>query len=88
MRFLGSLAIFLATAQAAVTADGLITTFNAFQDAATELQDDARKVNAENCASFTRGQGPLNVRMLHSSSTICIPCAVLANPSCLFARSA
>ncbi|KAK8111403.1 uncharacterized protein PG998_007860 [Apiospora kogelbergensis] len=61
MRFLGSLAIFLATAQAAVTADNIITTLNAFKDAATELQDDGRQVDAESCVSFEKDQGPLSV---------------------------
>lgn len=63
MRFLGSLAVFLATAQAAVTADGLITTLNAFRDAATELQGEARKVDAKSCNSFQSGDGPLNVSL-------------------------
>ncbi|KAK7953769.1 hypothetical protein PG996_014660 [Apiospora saccharicola] len=61
MRFLASLAVFLATAQASVTADALITTLNAFRDAATELQGEARKVDAKNCAKFQSGDGPLNV---------------------------
>ncbi|KAK8136507.1 hypothetical protein PG984_004447 [Apiospora sp. TS-2023a] len=61
MRFLVSLAVFLATAQASVTADALITTLNAFRDAATELQGEARKVDVKNCANFQSGDGPLNV---------------------------
>ncbi|KAK8855740.1 hypothetical protein PGQ11_011652 [Apiospora arundinis] len=64
MRFLGSLTIFLASAQAAATVDDLITTFNAFKDAATELQGDARQVNADSCASFDNNKGPLNVLII------------------------
>ncbi|KAK7967141.1 uncharacterized protein PG986_001418 [Apiospora aurea] len=61
MRFLSSFAVFLATAQAAVTADGLITTLDAFRNAATELQGEARKIQMDDCRSFEKGEGPLNV---------------------------
>ncbi|KAK8034609.1 hypothetical protein PG993_009604 [Apiospora rasikravindrae] len=61
MRFLSSLAIFLATAQAAVTADELIKTLNGFKDVATDLQGDARKVNVDDCEFYDQGKRPLNV---------------------------
>ncbi|KAK8065925.1 hypothetical protein PG997_012672 [Apiospora hydei] len=61
MRFLSSFAVFLATAQAAVTADELITTLDAFRNAATDLQGEARKIQVDDCKSFDKGEGPLSV---------------------------